>query len=167
LIPTCAHQPNYKCSFQARSFLPLPSRVRYFFLRVASTWEPSRLQRGPYTGRGAKPAGLVSDRTRSFGILKFSLRLWNFSPIHSPYHNHQSHYINHHNSLFCKKILSCQHSSSSPAHSLPMSPYIMVTHPSILLIEDSPDECELFRLALMQTGLDVTLYADGLFSLSR
>ncbi len=32
-------------------------------------------------------------------------------------------------------------------------PYItMVTHPSILLIEDSPGECELFRLALMQTG---------------
>ena len=33
----------------------------------------------------------------------------------------------------------------------------MVTHPSILLIEDSPGECELFRLALAQTGLDVTL----------
>ena len=28
----------------------------------------------------------------------------------------------------------------------------MVTHPSILLIEDSPGECELFRLALMLTG---------------
>ena len=34
----------------------------------------------------------------------------------------------------------------------------MVTHPSILLIEDSPGECELFRLALAQTGLDVALY---------
>ena len=33
----------------------------------------------------------------------------------------------------------------------------MVTHPSILLIEDSPGECELFRLALAQTGLDVNL----------
>ncbi len=33
--------------------------------RVAATWEPSRLQRGPHTGRGAKPAGLVADRTRS------------------------------------------------------------------------------------------------------
>jgi len=43
----------------------------------------------------------------------------------------------------------------------------MVTHPSILLIEDSPGECELFRLALTQTGFDVTLYTDGLFSLSR
>jgi len=36
----------------------------------------------------------------------------------------------------------------------------MVTHPSILLIEDSPGECELFRLALAQTGLDVALYAE-------
>ena len=36
----------------------------------------------------------------------------------------------------------------------------MVTHPSILLIEDSPGECELFRLALAQTGLDVVLYTE-------
>jgi CheY-like chemotaxis protein len=36
----------------------------------------------------------------------------------------------------------------------------MVTHPSILLIEDSPGECELFRLALKQTGLDVALYSE-------
>ena len=41
-----------------------------------------------------------------------------------------------------------------------MSPHIMVTHPSILLIEDSPGECELFRLALAQTGLDVALYTE-------
>jgi CheY-like chemotaxis protein len=41
-----------------------------------------------------------------------------------------------------------------------MSPYIMVTHPSILLIEDSPGECELFRLALNQTSLDVALYTE-------
>jgi two-component system, chemotaxis family, response regulator Rcp1 len=34
----------------------------------------------------------------------------------------------------------------------------MVTHPSILLIEDSPGECELFRLALIQTSFDVVLY---------
>jgi CheY-like chemotaxis protein len=34
----------------------------------------------------------------------------------------------------------------------------MVTHPSILLIEDSPGECELFRLALIQTDFDVVLY---------
>lgn len=34
----------------------------------------------------------------------------------------------------------------------------MPTHSSILLIEDSPGECELFRLALTQTGLDVVLY---------
>jgi CheY-like chemotaxis protein len=38
---------------------------------------------------------------------------------------------------------------------------------SILLIEDSPVECELLRLALAQTGLGVALYTDGLFSLSR
>jgi CheY-like chemotaxis protein len=36
----------------------------------------------------------------------------------------------------------------------------MTTHPSILLIEDSPGECELFRLALVQTGLDVALYME-------
>lgn len=36
----------------------------------------------------------------------------------------------------------------------------MVTHSSILLIEDSPGECELFRLALVQTGLDVALYTE-------
>ena len=36
----------------------------------------------------------------------------------------------------------------------------MVTHPSILLIEDSPGECELFRLALAQTGLDVNLHTE-------
>ena len=36
----------------------------------------------------------------------------------------------------------------------------MVTHSSILLIEDSPGECELFRLALTQTGLDVALYTE-------
>ena len=34
----------------------------------------------------------------------------------------------------------------------------MVAHPSILLIEDSPGECELFRLALIQTAFDVVLY---------
>lgn len=33
----------------------------------------------------------------------------------------------------------------------------MVTHHSILLIDDSPGECELFRLALVQTGMDVAL----------
>ncbi len=31
---------------------------------------------------------------------------------------------------------------------------------SILLIDDSPDECELFRLALGKTGLDVALYVE-------
>lgn len=36
----------------------------------------------------------------------------------------------------------------------------MPTHSSILLIEDSPGECELFRIALMQTGLDVALYTE-------
>ena len=36
----------------------------------------------------------------------------------------------------------------------------MPSHSSILLIEDSPGECELFRLALTQTGLDVALYAE-------
>ena len=39
-------------------------------------------------------------------------------------------------------------------------PSYMVTHPSILLIEDSPGECELFRLALAQTGLAVTLHTE-------
>lgn len=36
----------------------------------------------------------------------------------------------------------------------------MTTHSAILLIDDSPGECELFRLALAQTGLDVTLYTE-------
>lgn len=36
----------------------------------------------------------------------------------------------------------------------------MTTHPSILLIDDSPGERELFRLALAQTSLDVTLYTE-------
>ena len=36
----------------------------------------------------------------------------------------------------------------------------MVTHPSILLIEDSPGECELFRLALARTSIDVALYTE-------
>jgi len=36
----------------------------------------------------------------------------------------------------------------------------MVTHHSILLIEDSPGERELFRLALAQTGLDAALFAE-------
>jgi len=36
----------------------------------------------------------------------------------------------------------------------------MVTHPSILLIEDSLGECELFRQALKQTGFDVALYTE-------
>lgn len=32
----------------------------------------------------------------------------------------------------------------------------MVLHPSILVIEDSPGECELFRLTLAQTRLEET-----------
>ncbi|MEY4527425.1 MAG: hypothetical protein RL768_1144 [Nitrospirota bacterium] len=36
----------------------------------------------------------------------------------------------------------------------------MVTHHSILLIDDSPGECELFHLALIQTGLAVTLFTE-------
>lgn len=36
----------------------------------------------------------------------------------------------------------------------------MPIHPSILLIEDSPGECELFQLALTQTSQDVALYTE-------
>ena len=36
----------------------------------------------------------------------------------------------------------------------------MSSHPSILLLADSPGECELFRLALAQSGLDVALYTE-------
>ncbi len=36
----------------------------------------------------------------------------------------------------------------------------MVTHSSILLIEDSPGQCELFRLALARTSIDVALYTE-------
>lgn len=34
----------------------------------------------------------------------------------------------------------------------------MLANSSILLIEDSPGECELFRMALAQTGLDIPLF---------
>ena len=37
----------------------------------------------------------------------------------------------------------------------------MTAHPSILLIEDSPGECELFRMALMQTGIGLSLHAES------
>lgn len=36
----------------------------------------------------------------------------------------------------------------------------MPTYPSILLIDDSPGECELFRLGLVQTGVDAALYTE-------
>jgi DNA-binding response OmpR family regulator len=36
----------------------------------------------------------------------------------------------------------------------------MHPHASILLIEDSPGECELFRLALAQAGVDAALYTE-------
>ncbi len=36
----------------------------------------------------------------------------------------------------------------------------MLAQASILLIDDSPGECELFRLALAHSGLDVALYAE-------
>jgi DNA-binding response OmpR family regulator len=36
----------------------------------------------------------------------------------------------------------------------------MHRHPSILLLDDSTGECELFRLALAKTSLDVTLYTE-------
>ncbi len=35
----------------------------------------------------------------------------------------------------------------------------MQRHPSILLLDDSPGECELFRLALAHTGVDTLLYS--------
>jgi DNA-binding response OmpR family regulator len=34
----------------------------------------------------------------------------------------------------------------------------MPDRPSILLVDDSPGECELFRLALAQTGIDAVLF---------
>ncbi|MGH7258120.1 MAG: response regulator [Nitrospiraceae bacterium] len=37
----------------------------------------------------------------------------------------------------------------------------MTAHPSILLIEDSPGECELFRLALKETGVAVSLHTES------
>ena len=36
----------------------------------------------------------------------------------------------------------------------------MFSHPSILLIDDSPGECELFRLAVIQSGLEVALFTE-------
>jgi CheY-like chemotaxis protein len=37
----------------------------------------------------------------------------------------------------------------------------MATHSSILLIEDSPGECELFRVALLQTGVGLSLHTES------
>jgi CheY-like chemotaxis protein len=37
----------------------------------------------------------------------------------------------------------------------------MPAHSSILLIEDSPGECELFHLALSQTGVDLALHTES------
>ena len=59
--------PDQNMMLPPSLLVTLSLRIAQCFSRwVASTWEPSRLQRGPYTGRGAKPAGLVGDRTRSF-----------------------------------------------------------------------------------------------------
>src|SRR6476469_2701833 len=52
---------------------PLGHKSFPFSRRVTLTWAPSRLQRGPYTGRGAKPTGLVSGRTRLSQFPKLSL----------------------------------------------------------------------------------------------
>ena len=38
---------------------------------MAPVWEPSRPQRGPYTGRGARTAGLTGDRTRDYTVKRF------------------------------------------------------------------------------------------------
>lgn len=88
--------------------------------------------------------------------------LWNFSPsFRSSLVSRRSSFARRYliNSLLSLSIPISPFDSSSPAQSLRCHLY-MVTHPSILLIEDSPGECELFRLALAQTGLDVTLYAE-------
>ena len=37
----------------------------------------------------------------------------------------------------------------------------MAVHPSILLIEDSPGECELFRMALAQTCVGLSLHTES------
>jgi two-component system response regulator len=37
---------------------------------------------------------------------------------------------------------------------------LMRRHASLLLIDDSPGECELFRQALLRTGLDIILYSE-------
>ncbi len=47
-----------------------------------------------------------------------------------------------------------------PAYSL-LSTSSMPHRPSILLIDDSPGECELFRLALAQTGFDAVLFDES------
>src|SRR5690349_16867651 len=53
-----------RCFLQACSCIRLTFCLCGLSSRVAPTWTHSRLQRGPHTGRGAKPAGLVGDRTR-------------------------------------------------------------------------------------------------------
>lgn len=46
------------------------------------------------------------------------------------------------------------------AHSLLSVFFSMANHSSILLIEDSPGECELFRQALIKSELDVALFTE-------
>ena len=76
-----------------------------------------------YTGRGAKPAGLVSDRTRSSGFMEFlpsPLEFFlNFSSS-SVNRNSSIASPSYHNQLPLLTIPSFHSSSSSPAHSLLM-----------------------------------------------
>jgi hypothetical protein len=72
-----------------------------------------------YTGRGAKPAGLVSDRTRSYAFLEFFQFSLKFLLIPL-----SSHYLTLSNQLLFIIATYRNSSSSSPAHSLLMSPTI-------------------------------------------
>lgn len=64
-VTALAQEKTKAALVKAAFYIAIPrSRLEMFLERVALTWEPVCPQRGPYTGRGARTDGLVSDRTR-------------------------------------------------------------------------------------------------------
>ena len=85
-------EPNrFQCSHQACSYLPIKGGPIGLQLRASNEGllrprvPRAKETNGPplpsHTGRGAKPAGLVSDRTRSFSSLEFLHPPLEFLPI--------------------------------------------------------------------------------------
>ena len=113
---------------------------------------PSAMNRGTASARSVPCAPLVFFPMPS-GI----------SPQRIPHPTHRTVRRPHDGcrSTHCVSSTFPHHSlSSCPRHNPCSSPQPMPTHSSILLIDDSPGECELFRLALRQSGLDVAIFSE-------